>query len=69
MTTSELLRWAKMHHYPQLVLGIAGKRWDVIRAGASSWHYFIESASHERIARAANRVRQWQAYERMVQVA
>jgi len=69
MTISELLLWGKMHHYPQLVLGIVGKRWDVIRAGASSWHYFSESASHARIARAANRVQQWQAYEKEVQAA
>ncbi len=69
MSISELLLWAKHHHYPQLVLGIVGKRWDVIRAGASSWHYFSESASHERITRATYRVEQWQAYEKEVQAA
>ena len=65
----DLLLWAKSHHYPQLVLGRVGRRWDVIRAGASSWQYFLESASHERMQRAMARVEMWRTYEKEVQAA
>lgn len=61
MSTREVLRWAILHHHPQLVLTTG-----VLRAGRESWHRFLRKASVDERVALVVRIEAWQRIEQEV---
>lgn len=61
MSTREVLRWAILHHHPQLVLTTG-----VLRAGRDNWHMFLQQASMDERVALVVRIEAWQRIEQEV---